>query len=141
MQPIEDLGPDHIDAWWQRLPVCEIVAAETAPLVAPVDIEHFSFVVDYALRVWPHVRFTVELTGPATPERLAKLRQLFDATQSEWNARDGQGLINAVGQLRGEGLRHFIDVDVGSAGARCLAHVLAKLESGGGIARVRISGY
>jgi hypothetical protein len=81
----DDVGPSDVEFWWHSLPVDEIRAAESLPVEPPFDFARFSFAVDFALRVWPHVRLDVELREPTAAAGLAAVQDVLNSAQSEWN--------------------------------------------------------
>jgi hypothetical protein len=143
-KPTDDVGPTDIELWWHSLPVEEIRAAESSQIEAPFDIARFSFDVDFALRLWPHVHLDIELREAMASDRLAAVKEVLSAARTKWNASRAErhGFIHNLRLDADAGAQQVrADVDFGSAGPRGLEFVLDELDALGAVATVRVSSY
>jgi hypothetical protein len=143
IEPHDQVTAENVRFWWHVLPVDEIVAEEQRWPEPPFDVVRFSFTIDYKLKVWPHVRFTLGLREPANDDARARLDATISKSLYDDWFRDGhRGTFHDVGVAEPVDERTVkIDIDLGSTDVEGMVFILDRLAATSLVASISIRAY
>lgn len=141
IEPTDEVTTKDVRFWWQQLPAEELVAEEKNWPEPPFDPDLFSFKIDFKLKIWPHVSFTIAFSEPLDDERRARLDASFAALQPDWRGLGKSGNFHDV-EIRPIDDRTIeARIDLGSAVHEGMVFVLERLAAFGGVASLKIRAY
>lgn len=143
IEPHDHVTAEDVRFLWHVLPVDEIVEEENRWPHPPFDVARFPFSIDFKLKIWPHVRFTIGVREPASDGVRARLDAVIWASLHDDWERDGKGgVFHDVGVAEPVDERTVkIDIDLGSTGPDGMIYVLDRLAATGLVASVAIRAY
>jgi hypothetical protein len=142
IEPTDEVTAETIMFWWHRLPAEEIVAEENRWPDPPFDVSRFSFPIDFKLKVWPHVRFTVGVRDPVDDALRRRLADVLSPLDARWRAEGRPGVFHEIGVVeRVDDHTVQVDIDLGSAVVDGLTYVLEHLDRTGLVTSVALRAY